>query len=181
MFKKTNVEDLRTTKIELSTTKRQVEQQKAELKQREEQLQREKETDFLEKELRVQHRMRMRRFLIAGTILLLGLLGSTWYLFNLLLVRHLPKVTYTFCIGESALPRGNYERPQPVPCIRKMCCKALPRLHRARKIVMLLVRVWRRMLEHPRDQANLLRCVDRQKGRCCATEVMKTHGLSNNT
>ena len=51
----------------------------------------------------------------------------------------------------SALPRGNYERPQPVPCIRKMCCKALPRLHRARKIVMPFIDLWRIMREQPRD------------------------------
>src|ERR1700730_14487610 len=81
----------------------------------------------------------------------------------------------------SALPRGNYERPQPVPCIRKMCCKALPRLHRARKIVMPFFDLWRIMREQPRDQNNLLRCVHRQKGRCRSTEVMKTHCLSNNT
>ena len=33
------------------------------------------------------------------------------------------------------------------------------------------------MLEHPRDQANLLRCVHRQKGGCRSTEVVKTHRL----
>ena len=49
----------------------------------------------------------------------------------------------------SALPRGNYERRRPVPYIRKMCCKALPRLHRARKIVMPFIDLWRIMLEQP--------------------------------
>src|SRR5262249_27964580 len=70
------------------------------------------------------------------------------------------------------------ERAQPVPRIGKMCRKASPCLHRMRKIVMLLADFRRRMLEYPRDQANLLRCVHRQKGRCRPTEVVKTHGLS---
>src|SRR5947208_15099619 len=69
------------------------------------------------------------------------------------------------------------ECPKPISRLGKVCRKAPPRLHRARKIVMLVADVWRRMLEHPWDQANLLRRVHRQEGGCRSTEVVKTHRL----
>jgi hypothetical protein len=43
---------------------------------------------------------------------------------------------------------------------------------------MLVADIWRRMLEHSWDQANLLRRIHRQIGGCRSTEVVDTHRLS---
>ena len=56
-----------------------------------------------------------------------------------------------------------------------MCRKAVPRLHGARKIVVLVADVWRGVLQHSGDQADLLRRIHRYEGRSCAAEVVKTH------
>src|SRR5690348_3625379 len=59
-----------------------------------------------------------------------------------------------------------------------MSHKALPCLHRAGKIVMPVFHLWRSMLEHTRDQTDLLRKFHGQESRCRSTEIVKTHGLS---
>ena len=43
---------------------------------------------------------------------------------------------------------------------------------------MLLADIWRGMLQHPWDQADLVRCIHRHKCSRRATEVMKTHGFA---
>ena len=59
-----------------------------------------------------------------------------------------------------------------------MCRKAPVRLHRMRKIVMLVAYVWRRMLEHTWNQPDHLRYIHGQESRCRTAKVMKTHVLS---
>src|SRR3981081_162736 len=63
---------------------------------------------------------------------------------------------------KKAHPRFVCEQPKPAPRIGKMNGKGLPRLHRTREIVMLLAGLWRRMLEQPRNQTNLLRWGQKQ-------------------
>src|ERR1700730_18833701 len=77
-----------------------------------------------------------------------------------------------------AHPRFGCEQPKLTPRIGNMGGKAPTGLHRTREIVMSFVDLWRQMLEHTRDQTNLLRCVHRQKGRRRPTKVVKTHWFS---
>ena len=59
-----------------------------------------------------------------------------------------------------------------------MCRKAAARLHRSAKIVNPFADIRRGVLQHARDQADLVRRIHGEKRGACAAEVMKAHGLS---